>query len=474
MHIQLAHFFTSDPYLAFFVTLAVTAMVMAVTTPATEPATQRRWFVCAAVVLGLAIGSKFSAILLGLAMALATYWGGSKKSGAILGRWLGYSTLLLITFFVTNPFAILDNSCTAAGDPIFSLSVNSCYLQNISQQSGMVRGSLAFPFIRQYEATTPFLYPLEMQLRWGMGGSLGLFAFAGFFLWSLWVGRRAWQARSQLTPQLQAELLLIAWCWPFFLSTGSFYVKFMRYLQPLTPFLMLFAAWLLWQLPLWWRRVGTAVVIVSTAAYALAFVQIYNQPHPWTSASQWIYDEVPHRQTITVELWDEPLPALLEGDNGQILSRRLYQQQEINWLSRAFASDTESKVQENLAILANSDIYIVASQRGYAVTSRLPQTYPASHPFYSALFSEALGYELAFIADRPPRLGQWLLTADLFTWAGVTPPTAATSFYEEAQRVGNGRVDESFVVYDQPTVMIFVNKERRTAAEMWQAIHAQN
>ena len=82
MHIQLSHFFTSDPYLAFFVVLALYFMVRGVAGGAEELISQdsktgqgnwrdflhRHSLTCniflAAAIIGLAVGSKFAAIML--------------------------------------------------------------------------------------------------------------------------------------------------------------------------------------------------------------------------------------------------------------------------------------------------------------------------------------------------------------------------------------------------------------------------
>ncbi len=468
MHVQIAHFFTSDPILAFFVVLALYAMIAAVqeTDQASRAGWRCVWLLLAAAALGLAIGSKFSAILLGLAMALATFWAGESGRLAVLRRWIGYAATLFVVFAVTNPFALLDNTCTADTQPAYGLSISSCYLQNVGEQNTMVNGGIAFPFIRQYENTTAYLYSIEMQLRWGMGWPLGLLAFGGMFYWSWTVGRAVWRKRRDLTAQQKAELLVFVWVWPFFLSTGSFFVKFMRYLLPLAPFLMLFAAWFVMQLPRKWRLGVGGITVVATAVYALAFAQIYTQSHPWVRASEWIYAEIPAGNRIVSELWDESFPTSLGVIDGEELTRRRYDLAEVNWLSRSYERDTAEKVLANLEVMAEGDVYMVASQRGYAVTTRLPEAYPQSQYFYPALFAEALGYELAYVADRPMRMAGWEITPDLFAWVGLEVPETVQAYYDHSSRWRGGRIDESFVVYDQPTVMVFVNTGRLTAAEM--------
>ena len=139
------------------------------------------------------------------------------------------------------------------------------------KQGAMVRGDADLGFTRQYAGTYPYLYPIEMQLRWGMGWLLGVLAFAGFF-WATWQGilysgRRfnasSYAGQRVITPGGDASLVLLAWMLPFFLTTGGFYVKFMRYLLPLTPFLMLYAAALIWE---WRSRAGRSLVAASVLA----------------------------------------------------------------------------------------------------------------------------------------------------------------------------------------------------------------
>ena len=50
------------------------------------------------------------------------------------------------------------------------------------------------------------------------------------------------------------DVLLLSWVAPFFLVTGAFQVKFLRYLIPMTPFLLLFGSRMLFAL--WDRATG--------------------------------------------------------------------------------------------------------------------------------------------------------------------------------------------------------------------------
>ncbi|HIP71728.1 MAG TPA: phospholipid carrier-dependent glycosyltransferase, partial [Anaerolineae bacterium] len=406
MHIQLSHFFIFDPYLTFFITAALLLMVMAyqkrgetarggdVSSAEGHTAPSRPYtsslipsfphsliFIFAAIFTGLAVGSKFSAVMLLLPLGM-TAW---LCFGERWGKWLGTAVLVIfLTFFLTNPFAVLDFSCDVVTPamqigPVTIPSVNwgSCYLDNIATQNGMVRGTTDNAFTRQYAGTLPYLYFVEMQLRWGMGWLLGLVAFAGLFWIVWWVIKRLetrpeqsrrirdWRLWSEISS-LQSfdktqnkspisSLLILAWVLPYFVVTGSFYVKFMRYMMPITPFLMIFGAAMLLRIErVWWKRAAVTALLLPTVLYALAFVNMYSRPHPWNAASAWIYRNAQPGALILSEQWDDSLPSTMLVD-GRARYRSEYPNAELTWLTGPDELDNESKLAKNLALLAEAD-----------------------------------------------------------------------------------------------------------------------
>ncbi len=472
MHIQLAHFFAFDPYMTFFVVGAIYFMVWegkrtkGQGASATKGRGKGKSLLMAAIFVGLAIGSKFAAILLFLPLAL-TIWSVKRE------KWVGWLiTAVFISatvFFITNPFAVLDFSCEVIVPArqfgfiqIPAIDYRSCFLDNISTQSGMVRGTNWLPFTRQYSGTTPYLYFIEMQLKWGMGPLLGIVVFIGF-LKAIYDLRITNYKLSTINYQLS---IVLAWCIPFFLTTGSFQVKFMRYLLPLTPFLMLFGAALIVQMP-WkrWRWGVATAVFATTFLFALSFVNMYRQPHPWIAASEWIYENVSPGDLILSEKWDDSLPFSLPY-NGKNHSRSEYENFALTWLTRTGDRDDKEKLAENLAQLADAEYLVLSSNRVYGVVPRLPEIYPLSSQYHQLLFDGTLGYEPQFIADRAPQLGGVRLQADTFDWPRVEGGTAVNSYLNSFPHLNWGRADESFTVYDQPLTIIFKNKGHLTAGEM--------
>lgn len=482
MHIQLARFFTADPYLTFFVVAAIYCLVLSVNdaihSNETQSAPRQRYLLLAAVCVGLAMGSKFSAVLLLLPLAVAAWLGRGQR----WERWLVVAGVVAgLTFVLTNPFALLDLTCDVTTPavnlgPVTVPAINwrSCFLDNVTIQGAMVRRDVDLPFTRQYIGTWPYLYPLEMQLRWGMGPLLGIVAFVGFG-WAVWrVAKWGWQAvKRQWTvgdrplPILNhMELVLLAWTLPFFLITGGFDVKFMRYLQPLTPFLMLYgAAWLGRRPGMTWQKAATVVVLLTTGLYAVGFVNLYDQPHPWVTASQWLYTNAARGSLILGEQWDDSLPtSLVIG--GVVRQRNEYRSEELTWLNQVGSRDNETKLAANLALLAEADYVTLASNRVYGVVPRLPGNYPLSSQYYPLLFDGSLGYEPVFVAGRFPQLFGVYLRPDTFRWPNLQPPPLVKTYLSSLPGLSAGRADESFIVYDQPLTIIFQNTGRLTAEQM--------
>jgi hypothetical protein len=332
----------------------------------------------------------------------------------------------------------------------------------------MVQGLRDVPFVRQYIGTTPFLYFIEMQLRWGMGLLLGLTAFGGF----VWVVAKflinylPFSRDYLVRPSFRGQLVVLAWTIPFFISTGGLDVKFMRYLQPLVPFLMIYGAAMLFGLR--WKRVRYAAVVlvlIFTGWYALAFVNMYQEEHPWITASRWFYDNINPGQTVVNEVWDDPLPDALLIDN-RVRRRSQYISGDVNWLSGTELGDSEAKLLENLTILATADYVVIASNRNYGVIPRLEERYPLSSQYYPLLFDGTLGFEVVYTGSRYPSLFDFHFKPDTFSWPSLQPPEPVADYLESIPGINGGRTDESFTVYDQPLVIVFRNEGRLTVEEM--------
>ena len=449
-HIQLAHFSTFDVITTFFITLALYGSVRVVR--AAEEGRNVTWpTIWAGAAAGWAVASKFSALpllaVLGLAQVAALLrapkpaasqarglyaWG--ERIWRIWPRLALSFGVALLAFFLTSPFALLD----ASG-----------YVKQIAEQSRMVRGLADWPFTRQYRNTTPFLYQIEQQVRWGLGWPLGIVAFAGL----------GWTIVRQFRRPRILELILLGWILPYFTLTGTFMVKFMRYMLPLLPLLFIMGAALVWRIrdwararsrrgngrDRWWARAVSwtpYLVLALTLLYALAFTRVYAQTHPWIQVSRYIYDRVPDGSVIAVEHWDDHMPLSLPEDRANPGARG-YRHVELPM----YEPDNPDKLWLIRERLREADLIVLSTNRLYRTIPRLPERYPVSTEFYKLLFEGKLGYvhEAEFTAY--PGLGNLILVDD--------------------------DADESFTVYDHPKPIVF-RKVRDLADSEWNVLFAES
>jgi hypothetical protein len=498
LHLQNAHFFVTDPFLTTAVVAALYWMVRRI------QGGGWREGLAAGALLGLAVGAKFSAVLLAIPLAVALLWHREVPPAEGAPGWFGRvrrwwrwlrgplaemaAALMVgaVVFGLTNPFALLDNTCegTLGGFaiPLINrsvppVSVHSCYLKNIGTQAAMVRGGTHIPFTFQYIGTPPYLYYLDQMFRWGLGPALALTGFGGF-VWAVcrMIGRRQ-EVRS-------GEVTLLTWTVPFFLVTGSFEVKFLRYLLPLTPFLAVYGAAML---TLGWTgargcggaqaRVGWSGRLVAVGAlaltllWALAFVGMYGAgQHPWVAASYWMDENIPSGSTLATEHWDDALPLRMRGLSGR------YGSVELEWYyvnDRLGRERDRVELETALGLLADSDYLILASNRLYGVIPRLADRFPEGAAYYRLLFSGRLGWELVHWSGRYPSLDGLVLVDDTLGRPGLPLPEAMREWQPGAVTLELGPADESYTVYDHPLVLIFENRAQLSADEMEALIRQQ-
>jgi YYY domain-containing protein len=469
MHIQLSHFAAFDVITTFFILLAVYGSVCVVQASSEERRSPWWPSIWAGAAAGCAVASKFSALPVVAVLVLAQLLRAARSAA---GRSLGVEELFsrawphilasllaaLLAFFITSPFAILDWKL---------------YLKQIVEQGSMVRGKADWPFTRQYRNTTPFVYQVTQQVRWGLGWPLGIAAFAGL----------AWVTVRQFLYPRAEEWVLLGWALPYFILTGTFMVKFMRYMLPLLPLFILMGAAGLWQVRDWAfsklgragvkrpevraRRSGDAVrisdaplvhadgalvlrtalgalpylVLALSLAYALSFMGVYAQTHPWIQASRWIYEHVPDGSVIAVEHWDDHLPLSLPEDRATP-GAHAYQHVELPM----YEPDSYEKSSLVRSLLREADYLVFSSNRLYRTISRLPERYPFGAEFYRLFFEEKLGYvrEAAFTA-YPGLFGIPIVDDD---------------------------ADESFTVYDHPKPIVY-RKVRDLGDAEWDALFAE-
>ena len=492
IHIQLSHFFAVDTLLTLFAVGGVFFLVRVARHG------RARDSMAAGAFLGLGLATKVSIIpflgtfALAHAMYAASMLGpidasfSNRWRRALIGVIAGAATALVV-LIVAQPYMFLDWDQ---------------FKMDVVEQSEMVRRIRDYPYTRQYVDTTPYLYQMRQLATWGLGWPLGLVAWSGLVYAALRGMRRelgvlyviaglavpvallsystgtvaivvasgiAFLALTATLPfrsaESKADVLLLSWVVPYVLIIGSFEVKFLRYLLPITPFLLLFGARMLatiWDMASTHRSslrpylaAGGALLIGSTAFYALAYVSVYAEKHTAVRASDWIHENVPGTATILKEHWEESLPELYS-----------YNVREMELYNHDHPQKTLTLAHQ----LATADYLVFYSNRLYGTIPRLPERYPVSGPYYDLLFSGQLGYELVRYETAYPELFGISFVDDTFDRPGVFEPAVLRGFKQSAVSLNLGAADESFSVYDHPKVLILRNTARYDATAIQRAL----
>lgn len=450
LHIQQAHFYTVDTLLTLLVLLAVNKAV--------DVARDGRlcdglWL---GLILGIALATKISVLPL-IAVVLTAWFASACTPQGNLGQvllqlrvtWRQVKSRVFATFglaigcfVLLQPYALIDWYHFVLG---------------IGQEIAMAQGWYDFPYTRQFIGTMPYFHHFRQILLFAMGPPLGLLGLLGL----LWLFLRQCRRVSR------AEMVLLCWPLLYLIANGGAHAKFIRYNLPILPFLSLTGAamWVqAWDalkkvhngwasqvkgLVKYALTVLLCVVLLGTIFYAVAFLNVYRQIHPWLQATAWLCQRVPAGSTILTEYWDDPLPVQGDAWRGGCPGEYAFITLDM------YAVDTEAKRQQLLDAIEASDYIVLSSQRLYAPIVRLSKRYPVASRYYQCLFAEQLGFKLL---AAPAVYPHWL---GITLWddprAGLSLPLPAfLASHKPGGLVLNlGQADESFTVYDHPQPLIF-------------------
>ncbi len=376
IHVQMSHFFTPDVMLSFFLMAVMWFSVGSMRTG------RARDYLGAGIAAGVGMAGKYwaPAILPLLTVHLirmisdrATGWREQRK---LFGGLLAAGG----TFFVLSPYVILDASTAVPA-----------ILWWARKTSGEIPQIWAYHF----EGTTPYLFHLTDNLPWAMGPPLAILSLAGFVFC--------------LFRRRKEDIVLVVWIVLNFLLIGSWYVRSIRYLLPIIPFLAIAAAALAAEL-ISRRRLriigagAAAAAFLWGAVFSTAFISIYSAPHSKTQASEWVHANIPPGSRLAT---DRSIPL---GERNAL--PQIFPEEEFDF-AYLFESDLgpEEKTAYLEGILERSDYVIIADELPeYFKNPRLEHL--PEKEFLRGLFAGELGFELIETFKEYPRLGSWVINND--------------------------------------------------------------
>ena len=339
LNIQGSHYFAVDTFLAFFVALTIWF------TLDVAEGKGGLAFVGLGASMGLTLACKVSVFLLVIVVALGGWvrlrrriLEGQKGTDSALGAMAGLvlaALLAIAVFRVAQPYAWAGPNYDGwdavpepwgerlrffqqVPEPIRAVIMpNPQWIADIVSAGAQQTGEADLPWGRQWTERTPWLYPLENMVLWGLGVPLGVAAWlgVGYVVVRLVAG---WWRRRSRPPEVGEEqpflrnwdliLIPLAWVLLTFVWQGMQYVKSIRYFLPIYPYLAMFAAVLVvgaWDWARGRRRLArivaaglAAFVLAGTLAWAFAFIQIYTEPVTRVQATRWMYENVESGATL--------------------------------------------------------------------------------------------------------------------------------------------------------------------------------
>ena len=478
IHIQISHFYRPETLLVFLLLTSFWFMLQVME--------KRR--LRDSLFLGLSVGLVFAVkvsvlpIFLPLVLAYGFRVGTTPDGGWHIPSRKEYDKVLLhacagalvagTVFTAALPYAVIPLLQPSLGSwGAFTSWLNGMeFVGWITREADIARNAGIVPYTKQYIDTTPFLYELKQSSVWGLGLPLGIVAWGGLLFTLIFTAYQLIK-RGVL---LRAQVLFLAWVVPNIVLLALFDVKFLRYIFPMIPFLIIMGSGMLfWMLSrarslsssthtpgrglteiknlfaTYASRiaVGTiAFVVLATGFYALAFERIYSRPHPAIAASRWINENVPRGTNIVSDNhWDEFLPDLYSYNVTQI---------------PIYETDTFGKMNTIAGYLAEGEYLAFYSNRTYGSVSRIPDEYPFSSRYYKLLFSEKLGYTLDRSFTSYPELLGVAFVDDTFGRAGIPEPKVLRESKPAPLSLNLGYADNDVITYDHPKVLLFKNEGR--------------
>jgi 4-amino-4-deoxy-L-arabinose transferase-like glycosyltransferase len=353
------------------------------------------------IILGIGIAAKTSSIAFIIMPILAYIFSKTSQKTEfkkILIHFISFSIITFVVFTIFSPYTFLDWNK---------------FMESMKYESRVATGSLPVVYTLQFDHTIPYLFQIK-NFFWQIGIGT-VFCIIGFVFVLFETIKR------------KNKELLIFFIFPllYFLYVGSWHTKFIRYMVPIIPFLLIASSIFLIKIRSKFKTLGNLLIgttIFTTIIWALAFFSIYARTQTRIAASEWVYSNIPNGARILNEQWDDGLPVPI-GQFSPI-------QYQITSLAM-YDTDNSNKIDYLSRNLSNADYIIFNSRRLYGTLIHLTDKYPITSKYYMLLFSGKLGYE---------EIKEFTSYPSIFGF-----------------KINDDASEETFQVYEHPKIIIFKN-----------------
>lgn len=447
--IQLAHFFTVDTFLNFFMLASFYCALRF--NEETRHASSLLNLILSAIFLGLALGSKITALFI-LPLNLYFICNINKikrphqlviNPGKLFIFAIGYLVLSYFVLRLANPYMFESFN-------FFDPRPATLFVDNLKELKNMtkIEPGNYFPPMIQWLNKNTIVHSVVNNAIFGLGlpifitvitGIVGIILNIKYKISKIPIKNKI---ETETIQQFSNIAILFIWVFFFSIYQSLQTTPTLRYFIIIYPFLAIFAAVGLSVISsrlsvinqklkignLFFLTTEYLLLTVILLVWPVMFSSIYSNNHTRVEASEWIYKNFKNGSVIANEHWDDGLPLPMVNNYGKEF---IYKELPV------FGIDNEEKWQEMNKVFSESDYYILSSNRGWGSIPTVPEKFPRMTKFYQDLFAGN---------------SEFKKIAEFTSYPGIALPFP---LYPLRLTLPDDWADEAFTVYDHPKVMIF-------------------
>jgi len=412
--IQAAHFGTTESILTF-IALSLAYLSLRIF----ERGLRGKNIFLVSLIGGMGLATKVNAFLFLLPVFLVFFFCYRKEKSK--KKWLAKGLLMMVLmalfFFLFSPFHFINWQEA---------------LSTTKYESAVAMGKTSIFYTRQFVNTKPIFFQAIKIFPWTLGLPIFIILLVGFVTFVSGIVKKIVKLNfSKFKIQPSWIIFHSAWL-PWFLFNSFLFVKWVRFMVPILPFLVLGAVWFIKILEekYWHKRFSSDLIcfylflsfIAVSCVPGLIFLKIYLFSDIRLEASEWMNENLSHE-------------SLVLSEGGNIVNLPIGRKGELRIINFDFYNlDQEREKQTELKNwIREADYILLPSRRvfaGYVNRGGLKEGLPETVGFYQALFSGELGF-------RP--LKEFKVFSD---WEEMVVGSDLTS-------------GETWTVFDHPTIRVF-------------------